>query len=601
MKTELLAPAKDKETAIAAIDCGADAVYIGAYSFGARQNACNSLDDIKEVVAYAHKFWAKVYVTVNTILTDNELDKAVELVKSLDQIGVDAVLIQDMGLLNKLMDLHLPLPLHASTQCDNRTSEKVRFFHDIGLSRVVLARELSLEQIKKIHEENPDIELEAFVHGALCVSYSGQCYLSQYIGGRSANRGECAQPCRKKYSILDDKGNIIKKDIYALCLKDFNASDNIKNMIESGVYSFKIEGRLKDIGYVKNVVSYYRQLLDKCSEKSSSGKSVYPYTPDVEKSFNRGFTDYFQNGRTNCFNPYSPKSRGKFIGKVIDVKGNAIIIETGMEIHPQDGLCYFDNDKMDGFLVNKAERVKYLGKCRGKNQVAVYTNKNLKVSAGAKIYRNVDVAFEKELLQPVKRQIGVRINVLKENIELTDEDGVFVAISILKGETAKNQQKMNETFVKQFSKTGDSDFYIKEISIKSDVPFLPVGEINKLRRDAFEKLMSERLLSYKRDVQKELKYTQISSFNPDYRANIHNLEAKMFYEKCGAGVNEYSLETKIPKRQVELMRTKHCIKYALNMCKLPKNLLLQDEKGVIYPLKFDCKNCEMAILTPVNQ
>ena len=593
MKTELLAPAKNKETAFAAIDCGADAVYIGASSFGARQNACNSLDDIKEVVEYAHKFFAKVYVTVNTILTDEELVEAVELVKSLDKSGVDAVLIQDMGLLNKLIGFHLSIPIHASTQCDNRTSEKVAFLNKIGLSRVVLARELSLEQIKKIHEENPDIELEAFVHGALCVSYSGQCYLSQFIGGRSANRGECAQPCRKKYSILDDKGNIVKEDTYALCLKDFNASANIKDMIDSGVYSFKIEGRLKDIGYVKNVVSYYRQLLDKNSEKSSSGRSIYPYVPDVEKSFNRGFTDYFLKGRTNCFNPNSPKSKGKFIGKVCGVNGNVIYIETGMDIHPQDGLCYLNKDKMEGFLVNKAER--------GNNKTAVYTNKNVNVSVGTKIYRNVDVAFEKELLQPVKRQIEVGVNVLNNKIELTDEDGISVSVAMPEGEIAKNKQKMNETFIKQFSKTGDSDFYIKEISIKSDVPFLPVSVLNQLRRDAFEKLMSERIASYKREKQKELSFAHIySSFNPDYRANVHNKSAKEFYEKCGAGVNEMSLETKLPKRQVELMRTKHCIKYALNMCKSPRNLYLQDEKKVIYPLKFDCKNCEMTVLTPDN-
>lgn len=591
MKTELLAPAKNKETAFAAIDCGADAVYIGAFSFGARQNACNSLEDIKEVVEYAHKFWAKVYVTVNTILTDEELDDAVELVKSLDRIGVDAVLIQDMGLLNKLMSLNLHLPLHASTQCDNRTSEKVKFLKDIGLSRVVLARELSLEQIKKIHEENPDIELEAFVHGALCVSYSGQCYLSQYIGGRSANRGECAQPCRKHYDIVDDKGNKYTYP-YPLCLKDFNASNHIKEMIDSGVFSFKIEGRLKDTGYVKNVVSYYRQLLDKYSEKSSSGKSIYPFTPDAEKSFNRGFTDYFLKGRGECFNPYSPKSRGKYIGKVSAVKGNVIYIETGMDIHSQDGLCFINNDKMEGFLVNKAEM--------GKNQAVVYTNKNVNISVGTKIYRNVDVAFEKELLQPVKRQIGVGVNVSNGTIELIDEDGVSITISIPEGDAAKNQQRMNETFVKQFSKTGDSDFYIKEISIKSDVPFLPVSVLNQLRREAFDKLISKRLLSYKREEQKKLKYSQISTFTPDYRANVHNKSAKEFYEKCGARVNEVSLETKLPDRQVELMRTKHCIKYALNMCKSPKNLFLQDEKGVIYPLKFDCKNCEMAVLTPNN-
>ena len=297
MKTELLSPAKDKQTAIEAINCGADTVYMGATSFGARRNAPNSLEDISEVVNYAHKFWAKVFITVNTILNDTELDDAVELVKKLDKIGVDAIIIQDMGLLKRLMQLNLTLPIHISTQCDNRELEKVVFFNKLGVSRVVLARELSLEKIKTIHEANPDLELEAFVHGALCVSYSGQCYLSQFIGGRSANRGECAQPCRKKYTIKNSDGKVIAKDIHALCLKDFNASKHLKSMIDAGIFSFKIEGRLKETGYVKNVTAFYRQELDKYSEKISSGKSFYPFNPNPEKSFNRGFTDYFLEKR----------------------------------------------------------------------------------------------------------------------------------------------------------------------------------------------------------------------------------------------------------------------------------------------------------------
>ena len=590
-KTELLAPAKDKETAIAAIDCGADAVYIGASCYGARQNACNSLEDISEVVEYAHRFWAKVYVTVNTILTDEELPNAVELVKSLDKIGVDAVLIQDMGLLSELIKLQLPIQIHASTQCDNREPEKVKFFKEIGLSRVVLARELSLEQIKQIHEENPDIELEAFVHGALCVSYSGQCYLSQYIGGRSANRGECAQPCRKQYKVTDNQGQVYDYP-YPLCLKDFNASDNIKQMTENGVFSFKIEGRLKDIAYVKNVVSYYREQLDKCSEKSSSGKSIYPYSPDVEKSFNRGFTDYFLNGRGECFNPYSPKSRGKYIGKAVFAKGNAIFIETGMDINPQDGLCFINNGKLEGFLVNKAEKVK--------NGFTVYPNKQINIKKGEKIYRNVDVKFEKELLQSVKRQIGVDITVENNKIYLEDEDKVSLIADISETEPAKNQEKMNETLIKQFSKTGETSFYIRNFTLKTDVPFMPVSEINQLRRECFDKLMKQRLSVYKREEQKPLSFAKFYKKELDYRANVHNKVAENFYKKCGADVKECSLETKVPNRQVELMRTKHCIKYALNMCKSPKTLFLTDEKGKKYQLMFDCKKCEMAVLSPDN-
>ena len=588
-RTELLAPAKDKETACAAIDCGADAVYIGASCYGARQNACNSLEDIKAVTEYAHRFWAKVYVTVNTILTDEELPSAVELVKSLDKIGVDAVLIQDMGLLSELIKLQLPIQIHASTQCDNREPEKVKFFKESGLSRVVLARELSLEQIKKIHEENPDIELEAFVHGALCVSYSGQCYLSQYIGGRSANRGECAQPCRKQYKVTDSDGKEYDYP-YPLCLKDFNASNDIKKMIEAGVFSFKIEGRLKDIAYVKNVVSYYREQLDKYSEKTSSGKSVYPYSPDVEKSFNRGFTDYFLNGRRECFNPYSPKSRGKYLGNAVSAKGNAIFIETGMEINPQDGLCFISKGKLEGFLVNKAEKVK--------NGYNVYPNKQIDVKKGEKIYRNADVKFEKELLQPVKRQIGVNITVENNKIYLEDEDKVSLIADITETEPAKNQEKMNETFIKQFSKTGETSFYIRSFTLKTDVPFMPVSEINQLRRECFDKLMKRRLLVYKREEQKPLSFAKFYKSELDYRANVHNKEAEEFYKKCGSIVKESGLEKRMPDRQIELMRTKHCIKYALNICKSPKTLFLTDEKGEKYPLFFDCKNCEMSVLSP---
>ena len=592
MKTELLAPAKNKETAFSAIDCGADAVYIGASCFGARQSAGNSIDDIKEVVNYAHKFWAKVFVTVNTILTDIELEDAVKLIIELDRIGVDAVLIQDMGLLAKLMELHLPLPIHASTQCDNRDTEKIKFFKEVGLSRVVLARELSLEKIKEIHDEEPDIELEAFVHGALCVSYSGQCYLSQYIGGRSANRGECAQPCRKKYTLLDDKGNTVKKDFYALCLKDFNASKFIKEMIESGVYSFKIEGRLKDKDYVKNIVSYYRQELDKYSEKASSGKSVYSYVPDPEKSFNRGFTNYFLNGRTDCYNFISPKSRGKYIGKVVELDNRSIIVSTGMAISPQDGLCYVNGESLDGFLVNKVSKVE--------NGFLIYPNRKVDIKCGTKLYRNYDFQFEKDVLKPVKRKIGVKIDVYNNIIKLTDEDGIRISLDIKSTEKAKNQEKMNETFIKQFSKTGDADFYVESINLKSDLPFMPISEINNLRRESFEKLMKKRLELYKREMQKSLKYTSFYKKDLDYRANVHNKKAKAFYEACGSVVKEFSLESKVPNRQIELMRTKHCIKYALNMCKSPKNLVLQDEKGVTFPLKFDCKNCEMAVLSPKN-
>ena len=561
MKTELLSPAKDKETALAAIDCGADAVYMGAAAFGARKNAPNSLDDIRDVVNYAHKFRVKVFITLNTILTDSELDEAVTLAGELGKIGVDALIVQDMGLLEKIKTIGIPV--HISTQADNRDLEKVSFFNNLGAARVVLARELSLKQIKEIHDANPNLELEAFVHGALCVSYSGQCYLSQYIGGRSANRGECAQPCRKKYSVETVDGKIIAKDIYALCLKDFNASNRLKDMIDAGVYSFKIEGRLKDSNYVKNITAYYRHELDKYSQKS----------------FNRGFTDYFLEKRKDCFSLNSPKSRGEYIGVISEVKNGCIKICTDKTIHPQDGLT----DGIDGFLVNKIEN-NY-----------VYPNRPVKFKAGDKIYRNVDVEFEKQVAQKVKRQIGVNINITDE-LTLVDEDGIKVSIPITGGEAAKNPEKMKETFVKQFSKTGESDFYIEDIKIASELPFMPVSRINELRRSAFDKLMQKRLDEYKREEHKNLVYCPYYKSQIDYRGNVHNLSAKDFYKKCGAEVCEMSLETELPKHPVELMRTKHCIKYALGMCKSPEKLVLRDEYGKVYPLKFDCKKCEMSVL-----
>lgn len=577
MKTELLSPAKDKETAFAAIDCGADAVYMGAAAFGARKNAPNSLDDIRDVVNYAHKFRVKVFITLNTILTDSELDEAVTLAGELDKIGVDALIVQDMGLLEKIKTIGIPV--HISTQADNRDLEKVSFFNNLGAARVVLARELSLKQIKEIHDANPNLELEAFVHGALCVSYSGQCYLSQYIGGRSANRGECAQPCRKKYSVETVDGKIIAKDIYALCLKDFKASNRLKDMIDAGVYSFKIEGRLKDSNYVKNITAYYRHELDKYSQKSSSGRSIYPFKPNPEKSFNRGFTDYFLEKRKDCFSLNSPKSRGEYIGVISEVKNGCIKIRTDKTIHPQDGLT----DGIDGFLVNKIEN-NY-----------VYPNRQVKFKAGDKIYRNVDVEFEKQVAQKVKRQIGVNINIT-DVITLVDEDGIKVSIPITGGEAAKNPEKMKETFVKQFSKTGESDFYIEDIKIASELPFMPVSRINELRRSAFDKLMQKRLDEYKREEHKNHVYCPYYKSQIDYRGNVHNLSAKDFYKKCGAEVCEMSLETELPKHPVELMRTKHCIKYALGMCKSPEKLVLRDEYGKVYPLKFDCKKCEMSVL-----
>ena len=616
-KVELLAPAKDKKTAIAAINSGCDALYIGASNFGARKKVPNSLEDIKEIVDYAHRFYVKVHVTVNTILTDNELVEAQELIQKLYDIGVDAIIVQDMGIFKLAIDGKLPpIVLHASTQCDNRTLEKVKFFKELGVSRVILARELSVEQIKNIcspflaedvrRTGEGAIEIETFVHGALCVCYSGQCYLSYYIGGRSANRGECAQACRKKYSLVDDKGNIIAKDKYLLSMKDFNASKHLKELIDAGVKSFKIEGRLKDENYVKNVVAYYRREIDKLAQKTSSGKVFLDFEPDVKKSFNRGFTDYFlpltrtsdtlshtegnPTGRgQDIYNFDTPKSIGEKLGRITRVGKD--YFELDADVSKQDGL-YFNGY---GCLVNKVEGNK------------IYPNKMDGIAVGVEVFRNFDSLFEKQLENSrTKRRIGVKFIYSDGILKAVDADKNSVNIELQADEPPKNPEKMKENFINQLKKTGESDFYAEDIEIANDVPFMPVSKINELRRNILDMLMTERLKNYKREIQKPLKYTKFPQHKLDYRANIHNEQAKSFYENCGCTVCEMALESNpstalrfpsIYKGGIELMRTKHCLKFAFNMCKSPQKLYLIDEKGQKYYLKFDCKNCEMMVLS----
>ena len=589
-RVELLAPAKDKNTAIAAINSGCDAIYIGASNFGARKKVPNSLEDIKEIVDYAHKFYVKVHVTINTILTDAELDEACRLIQKLYNIGVDAIIVQDMGIIKRAIDGKLPpIVLHASTQCDNRTLEKVKFFNEIGVSRVILARELSLKQIQKICQYFPFsgeggrsageglIEIETFIHGALCVSYSGQCYFSHYIGGRSANRGECAQACRKKYTLVDDSGNVIAKDKYLLSLKDFNASKHLKELIDAGVKSFKIEGRLKDENYVKNVAAYYRKELDKFAQKTSSGKVFLDFEPDVKKSFNRDFTDYFLDGRKICFNFETPKSIGEKLGRITHVGKD--YFELDADVAKQDGL-YFNGY---GCLVNKVEGNK------------IYPNKMEGISVGLEVYRNFDSRFEKQLENSrVKRQIGVKFICSDGILNAEDEDGNSVKITLPAGEKTKKPEKMKETFINQLKKTGESDFYVEDIVVNGKLAFMPVSKINEFRRNILEDLMKERLKNYPREFQKPLKYAEYPLKKLDYRANIHNKEAKSFYENCGCEVCEMSAES--GSFPTELMRTKHCLKYAFYICKYRKKLFIIDEKGKRYPLKFDCTNCEMVIL-----
>ena len=578
-KVELLAPAKNLECAVSAINYGADAVYIGANSFGARQNATNNLDDIKTLVEYAHKFYVKVFCTVNTILDDDEILKAKELIKNLYEIGVDAIIVQDMGILE--LDLP-PIPLHASTQCDNRTLEKVKFFEEVGLERVILARETSLKDIENICK-NTNVEIETFVHGALCVSYSGQCYLSEFIGNRSANRGCCAQPCRKKYTLMDEDGKILAKDKHLLCLKDFNASKYMKNLIDAGVLSFKIEGRLKDENYIKNVTAYYRQLIDKFADKTSSGVIEYDFTPDVNKSFNRGFTTYCLDDNRDMYNFNSPKSLGEYIGKITKIFDKYFEYK-GKPLNNGDGICFFVNNEMNGSQVNRVE----------KNKVYIKDTKSLKV--GMEIFRNQDIKFEKQLKNS-KTKRRIRVEMIYENNLLTakDEDYNFVSLDISQTEIPNNPQKMKDTFIEQLKKSGDTDFKVEDVSVIGSLPFLRISEINSIRREILNKLMEMRLKNYKNNFQKKLKHAQYPAKSMDYKASVHNKLAKEFYEACGCKIEEISFEKNHKVKNLELMRTKHCLYRAFNRCKSPRQLILVDETGKKYSLIHDCAHCEMVI------
>lgn len=596
---ELLAPAKDKKTAFAAIDCGADAVYIGSPKFGARVNASNSLDDIKDVVEYAHKFRVKVYVTINTIMSDDELREAVELIYQLYDIGVDALIVQDMGLLECKLP---PIKLFASTQCHNSTLEKVKFLEKTGFSRVILARELSLDEIRKI-ADNTDVEIETFIHGALCVSYSGQCYMSYAIGGRSANRGECAQPCRKKYSLVDSDGVVVATDKHLLCLRDLNFSSDIKDLIDAGVSSFKIEGRLKDEDYIKNVVSFYRKKIDDAIEnteyeRSSSGYSVLGFEADVNKTFNRGYCEYFLHGRNkNIISFDSPKSRGEYTGKVKEVFEKYFLFD-GSELNNADGICFFDErGELVGTSVNKAEGNK------------IFPQSMNGIRKGVEVFRNYNHKFSK-MLESVKVERKIEASVCfveKEQcyeLSAVDEDGVRVVVEAGKNyDKAKNQELARNNIIKCLKKAGDSCFDIKEARVEVDVyPFIPLSELNELRRRLLAKLEEERIAVYEVEKSGGIFISPYFERELFYDVNIMNEKAKEFYEKRGGICREYAIEKTGNVSGKILMTTKHCLKFSLGLCskegkkhRYREPFFLVDSHGKKYKLLFECKSCCMKI------
>ena len=591
-KIELLAPAQNYECAISAINSGADAVYIGTNAYGARKNAGNSLEDIEKIISYAHLFNVKVYVTVNTILDDNELIECQKLIQKLYEIKTDAIIITDFGILNLALDDKIPpIVLHMSTQCDNRTVEKIKFFENIGIKRVILARELTLEQIKKI-KKNTNIELEHFVHGALCVSYSGCCYMSQFIGKRSANRGDCAQACRKKYSLINKKGEFLAKNRYLLSLKDNNLSKHLNKLYEAGIESFKIEGRLKDKNYVKNVVLYYHNLLKDIPRKSR-GKIISDFTPNPYKSFNRGFCDdYLFNKKDNIYNFHTPKSTGELIGEVNGVGDNFFSVKTNLELNPQDGLCFIENNDLEGCLINSVQKIK--------NGYKVFPNKKINIKKGVKIYRNIDQKFNKTLENSkTQRKLEINFIIDKDSVSVFDENNIKINYPLQDFEIAQNQEKMKENSKKSLFKTSDTPYLVKNIEFKSEaLRFIPLSTLNEIRRKILEELSQKIISRYKVKKQKPLNIAKFPLDEGDYKLNVHNSKAKEFYETAGVKISQMSLESTNNTKKIELMRTKHCLKRAFLGCRGEDELFLADDRGQKYPLIFDCKNCEMVVMSP---
>jgi putative protease len=605
-KIEILAPAKNLIQGIAAINSGADAVYIGAPLYGARSNATNSVEDIADLVKYAHLFNAQVFVVINTILYDNELEPCRQLIWKLYEIGVDALIVQDMA----IMEMELPpIVLHASTQANNRDANKIKFLADAGIKRVVLARELNLHQIKEISEAT-DVELEFFVTGALCVSFSGNCYMSVANGERSANRGSCAQNCRLPYNLIDGNGDTLIKNSHLLSIKDFDVSDQIPNLVEAGISSFKIEGRLKDIVYVKNNVSYLRQKLDaflaenpEKYTKASSGKCTYLFDSSLDRTFNRGYTDYFVNERHQSIGSWeSPKSKGQYIGKLIKTVGNSYQIENGELLNNGDGLCFInENNEAEGIYVNRAE-----------NGI-IYPNVLKEIKEGTFIYRNNDAAFIKlvEREDSAVRKISTTL-VLKENetgFELiaTDEDrNVSIVNLVHPKEPTKNNESLVENFKINLAKTGFTPYTADEITIEfSQNWFLPISKINEMRRTVYEQLSEIRLKNY---VRKEHQMVKTSHPYPekklDFMYNVSNKTARKFYERHGVTEIEKAFELQWDPGKSRVMTTKYCIKYELERCpkyhrenmdKKVKEPLVLKQGELEYKLKFNCKPCEMEI------
>lgn len=611
---ELLSPAKNADFGIEAINHGADAVYIGGPGFGARAKAPNTVADIARLVKHAHRYHAEVFVALNTIFHDNELAAASRLVHELYEAEVDALIVQDMGLLE--MDLP-PIQLHASTQTDIRTVEKAVFLDQVGFSQMVLAREMDLNTVKQIADAT-SANLEYFVHGALCVAFSGQCFISHAHTGRSANRGECSQECRLPYTLEDQAGRIIGKDKHYLSMKDNDQSQNLRALIAAGVSSFKIEGRYKDLSYVKNTTAHYRELLDEILldypdyAKSSAGDATFTFTPQPEKTFNRSATDYFTHGRQADIGAFdTPKFSGEAIGKVTKVGSNFIEIDTDIDLHNGDGICFFDvHQSLVGLRINTV---------KGKR---VYPNEMpADIRNNTKVYRNRDHAFMRLLEKPsANRKISVDMNfyALDTGFGLTISDSQGISATVQcdsEKQRANNPEQAHEKLSQQLSKLGNTDFVANTVTIALTQPwFVPASMVNQLRRDAIDALIAARQSAYARPARRPA--AEPPAIYPQdtlsYLANIYNEKARAFYAKHSVKLMESAYEANETLDEVPVMITKHCLRFSHGLC--PK-----EAKGVIgvqgtvtaepmtlvsgndrYTLKFDCKPCEMHVMGKVR-
>ncbi len=606
MQLELLSPAKNLDQGREAINHGADAVYIGAPAFGAREAAGNTLSDIERLARYAHIYRARVFATVNTLLFDNEIDDAVRLLHQLYEAGVDAAIIQDLGLLE--CDLP-PIELHASTQTHNLSLQRVQFLESVGFRRVILARETSLQQMQHLRRHT-SVELESFVHGALCVCYSGQCYLSQYLTGRSGNRGACAQPCRSAYDLFDAHGNPLRKDQHLLSLRDFSAANHLQDMIAAGITSFKIEGRLKDMDYVKNVTAYYRQLLDRIIEgqphlsAASSGSCRFFFTPDPERTFNRGFTDYFLRQRQPMANFATPKSLGKRIGTVAALGRDTITLRTSLPLTPGDGLCFLNpRGQLEGFLVNHVQ-----GATIRPNRMPD------SLKPGTPIWRNNDQSFSRQLQgRTAERTIPLSITLADTpaglSLTLADTDGLQATATIAcPKEPARDTLRAAEQMQRQLSKLGDTPFRAHTFANHCAQPwFVPAAALNQLRRDATEQLILHRIDSHLQHrghcptlAQRQVDTTPYFETSLDYRANIVNTFAEHFYRQHGVQQLEFGLEKTHHYDGVALMTTQYCLRYELGIClkrnpSAPTGPLFLHNNGRWFRLQTDCAQCHMQL------